>query len=406
MTVSPAATVAVEGTIVTDVAGPGIDFTGSTALTDALTLAVITARPTVTAVSRPVAETETVSGLLLDQVTELSVRTLPAASRTVARNCRVVPARICIPESTGDTSTGDTSTEAGAPVELVPVENVVVSRAANASPSRSRTSCVTMSEYSVFALNGASGTNSAVTCVASSVESTNCTVPLTADCPARSCTDAGFRLAPATGSLKTTTMAALRGTSRLRGGGSVLTTTGLERDVTMARDSKSVIPPASVTRMRIESPTCAPIATGSKPPSRTPLVSAAELPTRRIVAYVPPGTVPAVSETYTMLSAAAGDVGERDAATLPAIATAPSGIGFETIRPEGGGGGGLGPALSLHAANSATPAKNAAEAQAKIRPPTVPSARTATPLSGRPYATDTSRALAHRAPPVLTNPAQ
>src|SRR5207249_11272134 len=55
--------------------------------------------------------------------------------------------------------------------------------------------------------------------------------------------------------------------------------------------SKSVIPPASVTRMRIESPTCAAIANGSKPPSRTPLVSTSELPTRRIVASVPLGTV-------------------------------------------------------------------------------------------------------------------
>src|SRR5258705_3092814 len=159
----------------------------------------------------------------------------------------------------------------------------------------------------------------------------------------------------------------------------------------------------------IESPTRAAIANGSKPPSRTSVVSASALPRRRIVARLPPGAVPGVTETYTMLSAAAGDAGERDTAALPAVATAPTGIGFETIRPGGGGGGGgggLGPALSLHAANSATPAKNAAEAQAKIRPPTVASARTTTPLHGYPYVTDTRRVLTHRLPPTLTNPAQ
>ncbi len=183
-----------------------------TVCTEGLTLAVMKAAPPSTAVNRPVEETEIDAGSLLDHVTARLVSVFPSASRTVARNCRVVPARIT-------ESTGDTSTEAGTPVEVVPVENVAVSRAANASPSRSRTCCVTMSVYSVLALKGASGTNSAVTWVGSSVASMNRTVPLTADCPARSWTDAVFRLAPATGSLKTTMIAALRGTSRLCGGG-------------------------------------------------------------------------------------------------------------------------------------------------------------------------------------------
>jgi len=289
-TVSPAATEAAAGTIVTDVAGPGNELMCRTVRTEGLTLAVMNAPPGATAVNSPVEETETVDGSLLDHVTARSVRVFPSASRTVARNCRLVPA--LRPESAGEIST-----EAGAPVEMLPVVNVAVSRAANASPSRSRTCCVTISVYSVLALKGASGTNSAVTWVGSSVASMNRTVPLTADCPARSCTDAAFRLVPATGSLKTTTMAVLRGTSRLRGGGSVLTTTGCRVAATTVLVWKSVTPPVPVTRMRIVSPTCAPIANGSKPPSRIWVVSASEPPRRRIVASVPLGTVPGVSET-------------------------------------------------------------------------------------------------------------
>src|SRR5206468_3747748 len=120
--------------------------------------------------------------------------------------------------------------------------------------------------------------------------------------------------------------------------------------------------------------------------SRIAVVKRSALPTRWIVARLPPGAVPGVSETYTMLSAAAGDAGERDTATLPAIAAAPTEIGFETSRPVGGGGGGGGgggPTLSVHAANNAT------QANAVIRRATVPSARTATPLPDHQYATDT-----------------
>src|SRR5258705_4925002 len=107
------------------------------------------APPPQPAVNRPVEETEIDAGSLLDHVTARLVSVFPSASRTVARNCRVVPARIT-------ESTGDTSTEAGTPVEVVPVENVDVSRAGNASTATSRTCCVTMSLYSLMALQGAS----------------------------------------------------------------------------------------------------------------------------------------------------------------------------------------------------------------------------------------------------------
>src|SRR5947207_5101495 len=115
------------------------------------------------------------------------------------------------------------------------------------------------------------------------------------------------------------------------------------------------------------------------------------------MALVPVGDILGVSETYTMLSAAAGDAAERDTLKLPAAASALAGSGFETIRL-GGGGGGCGLTPSEQAAKSVT------DATAMIRW-SVRSARTATPLSGRPDATDTTCAFARREPPATTSPA-
>src|SRR6266513_2619139 len=110
------------------------------------------------------------------------------------------------------------------------------------------------------------------------------------------------------------------------------------------------------------------------------------------MALVPVGDILGVSETYTMLSAAAGDAAERNTLKLPAVAKALAGSGFETIRlGGGGGGGGFGLTPSEQAAKSVT------DVIAMIRW-SVRSARTATPLSGRPYATDTTCAFAQREP--------
>src|SRR6266516_501 len=92
------------------------------------------------------------------------------------------------------------------------------------------------------------------------------------------------------------------------------------------------------------------------------------------MALVPVGDILGVSETYTMLSAAAADAAERDTLKLPAAARALAGSGFETIRL-GGGGGGFGLTPSEQAAKSVT------DVIAMIRW-SVPSARTASPLSG------------------------
>src|SRR5436190_8741893 len=100
----------------------------------------------------------------------------------------------------------------------------------------------------------------------------------------------------------------------------------------------------SNTTTSIESPVCATTCTGSTPPSITLVVIGSASPTRWMVATLPPGAVPAVTETYTtsppLLDAA------RAAAALEE-----DGIGFETITPLGGGGAQSvqGPGESEHA---------------------------------------------------------
>jgi len=101
-----------------------------------------------------------------------------------------------------------------------------------------------------------------------------------------------------------------------------------------------------------------------------------------------------------MVSLREGDAAERDTPTLPVVAIAPAATGFETSKPVRTAFGVSGPLVSVQAPNKVT------QANAMLRRRSVPSARTPTPLSGRPYATDTMWAFAHRLPPVLTNPAQ
>src|SRR6267142_4185490 len=100
-----------------------------------------------------------------------------------------------------------------------------------------------------------------------------------------------------------------------------------------------------------------------------------------------------------MLSAAAGDAGERDAPTVPPVATAPVEIGFDTSKPVRGSTI-VGPTLSVHAPN------RAAQANMTIRRRIIRSARTAVPFASYQSMTDTACTVAHRLPPSLTNPAQ
>src|SRR2546425_5749854 len=144
----------------------------------------------------------------------------------------------------------------------------------------------------------------------------------------------GVTVPPATGSLKTTTSAALTGTSVFLRGGSVLTTTGGRVGRTVTPSSWSVTPCASATTTSMESPTRAPTGTGSSPPSRIVVTINSVPPTRWMVANLPAGTVPGVSDTYATLSPAP----LARAGAMPASAATPAaGTGSETTKPSGGG---------------------------------------------------------------------
>src|SRR5438046_7767372 len=110
--------------------------------------------------------------------------------------------------------------------------------------------------------------------------------------------DPALTVAPSTGALKTITMLALRGWSRLRGGGYVRTTIGARATGTATRRWKTVRALASVTWTSTESPARAPSGTGSNPPSGTAVVTEATSPTRRTVALLPAGTVPGARDMY------------------------------------------------------------------------------------------------------------
>ena len=166
---------------------------------------------------------------------------------------------------------------------------------------------------------------------------------------------------------------------------------------------RMVAPPTSLIATSIESPERPMTETGSKPPSKTAISNEPALPIRRIVARAPPTTLPGVKETYAMLSTAAAAAADANAPAPVPDATTPTAIGFETMRPLGGGGGGgdggiggVGPALSWHAPTHAM-ANTATHANAMIGRATVPSARTATPLL-------VSDMRPHRVPAVLTIP--
>src|SRR5947207_538386 len=84
----------------------------------------------------------------------------------------------------------------------------------------------------------------------------------------------------------------------------------------------------TVTPASIESPRPATVGTGSKPPSKTDVITVSMPPTTRTLARLPPGTVPGNSATYTMPSPADAD---RTRA-LPEAATMLR-TGSEAMRP-------------------------------------------------------------------------
>ena len=188
-------------------------------------------------------------------------------------------------------------------------------------------------------------------------------VPGTLVPPSSSWSDWDVTVAGSTGSLNTTMIAAFRGTSTFLCGGSVRTTTGgrLARTAAITRSTTAPLP--SLTFTSIESPTCAPSATGSNPPSMSSVVTLRSELALRIVARTPAGAVPEGSATNTRLSpkrvAVAAVLEMAVRALAVAAPTTATGSGFDTSSGLGGGGGGGGgfvtpDGLSEQATNPAT----------------------------------------------------
>ena len=171
----------------------------------------------------------------------------------------------------------------------LPVAKFAVTGCSNRSPLKSATSSGIESAKPAFAASSPVGWNSARR---PSVERVVW--------PAIGAAPRSSRIPPTVpgliGSLNTTTMRALSGTSRLPGGGSVRTTPG--RCVTgTLRVKVSVPPPANSTCTASTSPACASICTGSKPPASIAVVTLLPVRVFRMVARPPVGTVPGCSDT-------------------------------------------------------------------------------------------------------------
>ena len=176
-----------------------------------------------------------------------------------------------------------------AAITVLPVANSAVTGCSNRSPLTSATSVEIASAKPAFAASGPAGWNSARRPSAERVV-----------WPAIDAAPRSSRIPPTVpgliGSLNTTTMRALSGTSRLPGGGSVRTTPG--RCVTgTLRVKVWVPPPANSTCTASTSPACASICTGSKPPASIAAVTLLPVRVFRMVARPPLGTVPGCSDT-------------------------------------------------------------------------------------------------------------
>src|SRR5688500_7840206 len=159
------------------------------------------------------------------------------------------------------------------------------------------------------------------------------------------------------------------------------------------------------------SPTPAPMAMGSKPPSNTRCAKLGAAEVLRIMAVVPAGYAPLGNETYTIRSAAptfaeppllAGSA-LRDNAARDAVVTG-SHIGCETSADSGsamrGGGGGGGP-VSSHALSAATAAHVARTPTASVRARVRVLIRCSRSRRTPPNKTDAPSPARHEAPVVL-----
>jgi hypothetical protein len=144
----------------------------------------------------------------------------------------------------------------------------------------------------VFGSSGADGVKTAAVVVPSS----RLTVPATALVPRTSRIEVPFNVRASTGSLKTTTMPALSGTSVSFFGGSVRTTFGGRRAGTARERRSGLALPATWTSIVRTSPARASTGTGSKPPFTTAVTTALPLRGFRTVATLPPGTARGGSE--------------------------------------------------------------------------------------------------------------
>src|SRR6266699_2934312 len=137
-----------------------------------------------------------------------------------------------------------------------------------------------------------SGTNTAAVALPSST----CTVPATTVLPWNRRTDDDVSVPPATGSLNTITMAALSGTSRFRGGGSVRTTTGRRLAAIDCLNRTGSELPILRTSTSTVSPAIAATGTGSNPPSMIAAVTIRVVRALLMVTVEPSGIVPGANE--------------------------------------------------------------------------------------------------------------
>ena len=199
-----APTGSVEDTGVTFTEVTGIELPDTNTMPTPLaksTVARMCASPAVSAVTIPAFDTVATAGVSVDQAIGRPLIGFPTVSNSETVSCS------CEPIGMATVSGSTIMWCAAVPTTVVPVVNDTEVSAAKASPVRSFTPWVTTNWYSVCASSGAAASNTAAVAVPPS----RLTVPATAVVPWNNCTDDVVIVAPATGSLNTTTIRALSG---------------------------------------------------------------------------------------------------------------------------------------------------------------------------------------------------